>query len=63
MTETKEKFYPLMSDTVSKYIFKNPKTRKFYEKLILDLIGIDIRGYKLIDTELQSGSVIKDYRL
>ena len=57
------KFYSLMSDTTIKYLFKNNKTRKVLETIIKSLTGIDLDGYELIDNELNTGSMIKDYRL
>ena len=57
------KFYSMISDTTIKYLFKNNETRKILEKIINELTGIDLSSYKLIDNELNTGNMIKDYRL
>ena len=62
-TEEKLKFYSMISDTTIKYLFKNKETRKILERIIRDLTGIDLSKYKLINNELNSGNIIKDYRL
>ena len=57
------KFYSLLNDTTFKYLFKNPKTRTFFNKVILYAINIDISDYNLIDNELNTDNNGKDYRL
>ena len=65
MTEKQEelKFYSLMSDTTFKYLFKNPKTRFFFQDIILYYTGIDIDDFELLDNELNSGNQFVNYRL
>ena len=57
------KFYSMISDTTIKYLFKNNETRKILEKVINELTDIDLSNYNLIDNELNTGNMIKDYRL
>ena len=57
------KYISLLSDTTFKYLFKKEEYRFFFEEVIKYTTGIDIRGYKLLDNELNSGNRIKDYRL
>ena len=52
-----------MNDTTFKYLFKNDSTRKIFERLIRNYVGIDLSEYEFIDNELNSGGVIKDFRL
>ena len=63
--ETKEqkKFYSMISDSTIKYLFKDKETRKVLEDIIKSLTGIDLNGYKLVDNELNTGNMTKDYRL
>ena len=58
----KPRFIPLLSDTTAKALIKDKHYRWFYEDIIKYLTGIDLRGYKLIDNELNSGNKVKDYR-
>lgn len=62
-TEGKLKFYSMISDTTIKYLFKNKETRRILERIIRDLTGIDLSKYKLINNELNTANIIKDYRL
>ena len=62
-TEEKLKFYSMISDTTIKYLFKNKETRRILERIIRDLTGIDLSKYKLINNELNTANIIKDYRL
>ena len=62
-TEEKLKFYSMISDTTIKYLFKNKETRRILERIIRDLAGIDLSKYKLINNELNTANIIKDYRL
>lgn len=52
-----------MNDTTFKYLFKNENTRNIFERLIRNYVGIDLSEYEFIDNELNSGGVIKDFRL
>lgn len=61
--EEELKFYSMISDTTIKYLFKNNETRKVLEKIIKRLTNIDLSDYQLVDNELNSGNMIKDYRL
>ena len=63
MNKEKTKFFSLANDTTFKYLFKNPKTRPFFEELIKYYIGLDISGFNFIDNELNSGNNYIDYRL
>ena len=58
----KPRFIPLLSDTTAKALIKDEHYRWFYEDIIKYLTGIDLKGYKLIDNELNSGNKVKDYR-
>lgn len=58
-----KKFFSLLSDTTFKYLFKKEENKPFFRKTILDVTGIDINGYTLIDNEINSGNNKKDYRL
>lgn len=59
----KLKFVSITFDTTIKYLFKNELTRPWLEEIIYDKCKINLRGYKLIDNELNTGSNLKDYRL
>ena len=59
----KPRYISLLSDSTFKYLFKKKNYRFFFEEVIKYTTGIDIRGYKLLDNELNSGNRIKDYRL
>ena len=58
-----KKFFYLSNDTVFKYLFKNNKTRSFYEEIIKYYTGIDISEFELFDNELNNGNKYVDYRL
>ena len=58
-----KKFFSLLSDTTFKYLFKKEENKPFFRKTIIDVTGIDINGYTLIDNEINSGNNKKDYRL
>ena len=66
MVEEKEKkekeIVSLLSDTTIKYLWKNEITKKWFNEIILDKVGIDLNDYTLVDGELNSGSKLKDYR-
>ena len=57
------KFFYLANDTTFKYLFKNSKTRAFFEELIKYYTGLDISEFNFIDNELNSGNIYVDYRL
>ena len=63
MKKEEIQFFSLMSDTTFKYLFKNKKTRFFFEDLILYYTGIDIHEFELIDNEISSGNQLVSYRL
>ena len=56
-------FIELCSDTTFKYLYKNPKTRPWFDNIIKSKFGLDLKEYKLVDNELNSGNNKKDYRL
>ena len=58
-----KKFFSLLSDTTFKYLFKKEENKPFFRKTILDVTGIDINGYTLINNEINSGNNKKDYWL
>ena len=58
----KPRFIPLLSDTTAKALIKDENYRWFYEEVIKYQTGIDLKDYKLIDTELNTGNKVKDYR-
>ncbi len=58
----KPRFIPLLSDTTAKALIKDENYRWFYEDIIKYKTGIDLKDYKLIDTELNTGNKVKDYR-
>lgn len=61
--EEEKQFISLAKDTVFKYLFKKGEYRKWLEEIILDQTGIDLSSYTLIDTEENTGTKVKDYRL
>lgn len=61
--DNKNKFFYLANDTTFKYLFKNPKTRPFFEELIKYYTGLDICDFNFIDNELNRGDIYVDYRL
>ena len=61
---TKEnKFYYLSNDVTFKYLFKNPKTKVFFEEIIKYYTDIDVSNFEFFDNELTSGNEIGNYRL
>lgn len=58
----KTRFIPLLSDTTAKALIKDEHYRWFYDDIIKYLTGIDLKDYKLVDTELNTGNKVKDYR-
>ena len=57
------RFISLMSDTTAKALIKDDNYRWFYEAIIMFITGIDLKGYQLMDPELNTGNKGKDYRL
>ena len=55
-------FVSLVSDTTFKYLWKNEKTRKWFNEIIIDKIGIDLYNFEFIDNESNTGSKVKDQR-
>lgn len=53
----------IIHDTVFKYLFKSQEYRSWFLEIIKLKTGIDLSEYKLIDNELNTGTIIKDYRL
>ena len=63
-TETKEpRFIKLIYDTTLKYFYKNEKYRPWFDNIIKKKFGIDLTGYEIVDNELNTGNIRKDYRL
>lgn len=58
----KPRFIPLLSDATTKALIKDEHYRWFYEDIIRYIKGIDLKDYKLVDTELNTGNKVKDYR-
>ncbi|HIT38066.1 MAG TPA: hypothetical protein IAB59_06295 [Candidatus Onthousia faecipullorum] len=57
------RFISLMSDTTAKALIKDDHYRWFYEEVIKFKTGVDLKGYQLMDPELNTGNRGKDYRL
>ena len=57
------RFISLMSDTTAKALIKDDHYRWFYEDVIKFKTGVDLKGYQLMDPELNTGNKGKDYRL
>jgi len=57
------RFISLCSDTTFKYLYKNEKTRSWLNYIIKEKFNLDLDGYSLKDNELNTGNIIKDYRL
>ena len=56
----KEKFYSLANDITFKYLFKNSKTRSFFEEIIKYYTDIDVGEFEFIDNELDNGNGVSD---
>ena len=62
--EKKEKkFISLLSDTTFKHLFKTEDYKEFYNTIIKPFTNMDIKEFRLYDTELNSGNEKRDYRL
>ena len=57
------RFISLMADTTAKALIKDDHYRWFYEEVIKFKTGVDLKGYQLMDPELNTGNKGKDYRL
>ena len=57
------RFISLMADTTAKALIKDDDYRWFYEEVIKFRTGVDLKGYQLMDPELNTGNRGKDYRL
>lgn len=51
-----KKFISLLSDVTFKYMFKNEKTRPWFEDIIKSVSGIDLSEYEFVDKEVVQGS-------
>ena len=62
--EKKEKkFISLLSDTTFKHLFKTEDYKEFFNTIIKPFTNMDIKEFRLYDTELNSGNEKRDYRL
>ena len=57
------RFIRLTADTTFKYLYKNEETRDWINNIIKQKFNIDLEDYELVDNELNTGNMIKDYRL
>ena len=57
------RFISLMADTTAKALIKDDNYRWFYEEIIKFRTGVDLKCYRLMDPELNTGNRGKDYRL
>ena len=57
------RFISLCSDTTFKYLYKNKETRSWLNYIIKEKFNLDLTGFILKDNELNTGNLIKDYRL
>ena len=55
------RFISLMSDTTAKALIKDDNYKWFYEDFIKFKTGIDLKLYKAMDNELNTGNKVKDY--
>ena len=55
-------FLNLLSDTTFKYLFKSENGRKYLNKVLQIITGINIEDYILIDNEFNSGNTYRDYK-
>ena len=56
------KFVSLVSDTTFKYLWKNDKTNSWIREIVESKTGLDLSDYHLSDNEMNTGSIVKDYR-
>lgn len=57
------RFISLCSDTTFKYLYKNPKTRNWLNDIIKAKFNLDLSDYTLVDNELNTGNLVKDYKM
>ena len=57
------RFISLCSDTTFKYLYKNPKTRNWLNDIIKAKFNLDLSDYTLVDNELNTGNLFKDYKM
>ena len=62
MENNEPKFVSLVSDTTFKYLWKNNRTNPWIREIVESKTGIDLNCYHLSDNEMNTGSLIKDYR-
>ena len=56
------RFISLLADTTAKALLKDKHYSWFYEDIIRFKTGIDLKKYKLVDAEMNTGNKVKDYR-
>lgn len=49
-------------DIILKYLWKNSVTKKWFNEIILEKVGVDLTDYVLVDGEFNFGSSVKDFR-
>ena len=62
MEKNEPKFVSLVSDTTFKYLWKNERTNPWIREIVESKTGIDLSSYHLSDNEMNTGSLVKDYR-
>ncbi len=62
MENNEPKFVSLVSDTTFKYLWKNERTNPWIREIVESKTGLDLSDYHLSDNEMNTGSLIKDYR-
>ena len=62
MENNEPKFVSLVSDTTFKYLWKNERTNSWIREIVESKTGIDLSNYHLSDNEMNTGSLVKDYR-
>lgn len=62
MENNEPKFVSLASDTTFKYLWKNVRTNSWIREIVEAKTGISLIDYHLYDNEMNTGSLVKDYR-
>ena len=62
MENNEPKFVSLASDTTFKYLWKNNRTNPWIREIVEAKTGISLIDYHLYDNEMNTGSLVKDYR-
>ena len=62
MNNKEPKFVSLVSDTTFKYLWKNERTNSWIREIVESKTGINLSNYHLSDNEMNTGSLVKDYR-